>query len=240
MKEQLYTIPVNDAFDQECECPVCEMYRSLETSAIEFTMGPSYMEDDVRMETDKIGFCADHVKLLYKNQNRLGLSLMMLTHMEHAMKDMEALAGSGRSRTGGLFKKKDSGSGISEYIKQLENSCYICNRIERMMNRYIITIFYLYRKDQNFKDKFLASKGFCMKHYALLYDRAAEELNGAELDEFTKQLNRIFQTNMKRVRDDLEWFTDKFDYRYVNEPWKNSKDALPRSILKINSVPDVE
>ena len=26
MKEQLYSIPVNDAFDADCECPVCFMY----------------------------------------------------------------------------------------------------------------------------------------------------------------------------------------------------------------------
>lgn len=62
MKEQLYTIPVNDAFAVDCECPVCSMYDSLEKDAIEFTMGPSYMEDDIRMETNKIGFCTHHVK----------------------------------------------------------------------------------------------------------------------------------------------------------------------------------
>ena len=46
MAEQLYTIPVNDAFTTDCECPICEMNRQLERNAIEYTMGPSYMEDD--------------------------------------------------------------------------------------------------------------------------------------------------------------------------------------------------
>lgn len=41
MKEQLYTIPVNDEFDKDCECPVCGMYRSLQDAAIDFTMGPT-------------------------------------------------------------------------------------------------------------------------------------------------------------------------------------------------------
>ena len=86
--EELYTIPVNDAFDLDTECPVCAMRQALEADAIEFTMGPSYMEDDVRMETDRIGFCGNHVKLLYQNQNRLGLALMLLTHMERTMKDL--------------------------------------------------------------------------------------------------------------------------------------------------------
>ena len=56
MKEQLYTIPVNDAFDADCECPICYVYQELQNSAIDFVMGTSYMEDDVRMETDKNRF----------------------------------------------------------------------------------------------------------------------------------------------------------------------------------------
>ena len=30
MKEQLYTIPVNDAFNEPCECPLCKIYDNLE------------------------------------------------------------------------------------------------------------------------------------------------------------------------------------------------------------------
>ena len=29
MKEKLYTIPVNDAFAKDCECPLCAMYKEL-------------------------------------------------------------------------------------------------------------------------------------------------------------------------------------------------------------------
>ena len=50
MKEKIYTIPVNDAFDKDCECPLCAMYQELENNAVEYTMGPSYMEDDIRAE----------------------------------------------------------------------------------------------------------------------------------------------------------------------------------------------
>ena len=56
MAEQLYTIPVNDAFHADCECPLCQMQKTLEEHAIEYTMGPSYMEDDNRAMTDKMGF----------------------------------------------------------------------------------------------------------------------------------------------------------------------------------------
>ena len=32
----------------------------------------------------------------------------------------------------------------------------------------------------------------------------------------------------------------KFDYRYKDEPWKNSKDALVRTMYKTNGVTDEE
>ena len=47
------------------------------------------------------------------------------------------------------------------------------------------------------------------------------------------------EENFKRVSDDIDWFVKKFDYRYENEPWKNSKDALPRAITKVSGI-DVE
>ena len=42
--------------------------------------------------------------------------------------------------------------------------------------------------------------------------------------------------SLKEMQKDLEWFTDKFDYRNADAPWKNSKDALPRTIQKTNSI----
>lgn len=235
MKEQLYTIPVNDEFDKDCECPVCEMYRSLQNAAIDFTMGPSYMEDDIRMETNKTGFCDKHVRLLYQNQNRLGLALILQTHTERVIKNVEKLAKGGHAG-GGLFRKKET-SDVKAYMDGLDASCYICSRMANTFERYLVTVFYLYDTDEAFRRKLAACKGFCNRHYALLYELAPKHLSGKQCEEFRNVLNKVYLENLKRVRDDLEWFVDKFDYRYVNEPWKNSKDALQRTIQKLNSIP---
>lgn len=237
MKEQLYTIPVNDGFAVDCECPVCSMYDSLEHDAIEFTMGPSYMEDDIRMETNKIGFCSHHVKQLYKHQNRLGLALILHTHMQRTNRDLEDLLSSDKPVKKGLFSKKaENISPVTEYIENLNHSCYICNRIDRIFSRYLATIYYCYEHDGEFRQKFASSKGFCTKHFGMLYEGAPSALSGKRLPEFIQTLNQVYLTNMKRVTDDLEWFTDKFDYRNEDKPWKNSKDALPRSMNKTNSI----
>jgi hypothetical protein len=235
LKEKLYTIPVNDAFDEDCECPICSMRNSLETDAVDFTMGPSYMEDDIREATSRLGFCGKHLQQLYKNQNRLGLALILKTHMDKIIKDTEKLSDE-KPGPSSLFKKKKEDAEIVTHLNELEASCFICDKIEGTFERYIATIFYLYRNEESFRTKFNASKGFCTKHYKLLYSASAKYLSGEEESRFLKELNKLFLDNMKRVRDDLDWFINKFDYRYANEPWKNAKDALPRSMEKTNGI----
>ena len=232
MKEQLYTIPVNDAFGKDCECPLCLMYTELEQEAVDFTLGPSYMEDDIRAETDKTGFCTHHMKQLYKNQNRLGVALMLHTHMKYSTGKLKDLSKTGQPSKKGLFAKKEQ-TGVYGYTLALESSCYICNRIN-VFGRYIATVLHCYVNDDAFHDKFLHCKGFCTKHYGMLYD-AASSLNGTKQKEFLNDLDNVYFGNMQRVIDDLEWFIDKFDYRNEDKPWKNSKDAVPRSIIKTNS-----
>ena len=90
MKEKIYNVPVNDAFLADTECPVCAMFEQLENDAIEYTMGPSYMEDDIRAVTDKKGFCQKHIKKIYEQNNRLGYALVMKTHMDYVIKNIEA------------------------------------------------------------------------------------------------------------------------------------------------------
>lgn len=235
MKEQLYTIPVNDAFNEPCECPLCKIYDNLEQESIDFMLGPSYMEDDIRMETNKTGFCTKHIKQLYDRQNRLGIALMLHTHMKHTGEHIEKMAKSCNSSKKSLFSKKEK-SPLIDYIKEIENSCYICNRIENVFDRYIKTVIHCYTHDDDFKKKFNESKGFCTKHYGMLYEYAEKTLNSSALNNFISDLNDIYINNFKRVTDELEWFIDKFDYKNENEPWKNSKDAIQRSILKTNGL----
>ena len=43
----------------------------------------------------------------------------------------------------------------------------------------------------------------------------------------------LMEENMARVEEDLTWLIDKFDYRNKDAEWKNSKDALQRSMQKL-------
>lgn len=235
MKEKLYTIPVTDAFKKGGECPLCSAYHELEMDSISYTMGPSYMEDDIRAETDRTGFCQKHLGMMYENQNRLGLTLMLTTHMAYTIKEIERLTKNGAKPKASLLKKSTQ-SAMKDYIDNLDKSCFVCNRINSTFERYIATILYLYKTEPDFKQTFKESKGFCTHHFGQLYESAVKELHGKVQEEFLNDLNDTYLTNMKRVLEDLEWFRDKFDYRNENAPWKNSKDALPRSMMKTDSV----
>lgn len=235
MKEQLYTIPVNDAFRSDYECPVCALHQELEQNAIEYTMGPSYMEDDNRAMTDKLGFCQHHIQMLYGQKNRLGLALMLKTHTDKTIKDLKELS-KNKPSAAGLFKRTADASPVGTYIKELESHCFICERMEATFQRYIDTIFHLWKKDPEFRDAVSNCKGFCTCHYGLLYDAGSVKLDKNQYSEFLDCLNTVYFNGMERVNDDIEWFINKYDYRYANEPWKNSKDAIPRGIVKTNHI----
>ena len=74
MKEKLYTIPLNDAVNANDECPFCFIERELEQNSLDFVLGnsSSYMESDIRDQTDNTGFCRVHMKKMFD----YGLSLI--------------------------------------------------------------------------------------------------------------------------------------------------------------------
>lgn len=239
MKEKIYTIPVNDAFNEPCECPLCSMYEKLEEDMLYFVLDNSYMEDDIRKETNEHGFCCVHYQKLMCADNRLGVALMLQTHMQKVHKDLHLLIKSGPTSTKkGLFNKSSDGtkSAVSAYTQHQKSSCYICNRIDSTFNIYLDTFFYLWKRDEAFISKVKNSKGFCIHHFAALYDLSSDKLSGQELKDFLEVLLPLQENNLARVLEDLSWYVTKFDYRYKDEPWKNSKDAIIRAIKKISSL----
>ena len=103
------------------------------------------------------------------------------------------------------------------------------------MNRYTYTLLHLYSHDTEFRKAFESSKGLCIKDAAELLRMAGQTLNAAGQAEFSETVRRLMLDNMKRVEDELEWFTLKFDYRNADKPWNNSRDALERAVNKLRS-----
>ncbi len=236
MKEQIYTIPVIDGFKEKGECPFCNMYQKLDDEAVEYMLGASYMTDEIRMETNKIGFCKEHLKKMYLKQNRLGVALMLHTHLQKINADLAGMSENFIPNKKSIFKKNPELNSISSYLNNITDSCYICNRIENTFSRYIDTFFYMWKNKPEIKDFVRESSGFCIEHYSLLLSAGENKLNGKDYKEFCDMIIPIQNKNMKRLEDEIQWFINKFDYKYQNEPWKTSKDALPRALTKISSI----
>lgn len=58
MKETICTIPINDIFMPKDGCPICRMEDMLEKQYVKFITGDAMMEPNIRIETNKKGFCS--------------------------------------------------------------------------------------------------------------------------------------------------------------------------------------
>ena len=91
MEEKLFTIPLTEAFEADDECPFCFVERKIENELLDFVLGSAstYMESDVRAETDKEGFCRVHFKKMFDYGNTLGNGWILKTHYEKIQKELE-------------------------------------------------------------------------------------------------------------------------------------------------------
>lgn len=240
MREQIHTIPVNEAFEAGDECPFCWLERKAEQSAIRYVAGPgaSYMEPDVRDVTDKKGFCGHHMQKLYTYGNHLGSALMMQTHMTGLLMQLRTeIENFEEPEKRGLFGKKKAASGETMWqrLQKRVDSCYICDKVEYNMQRYFETFFMLV-KEPEFRAKVEGSKGFCMRHFCRLLETAEEHLPNGQRQWFYSTVFSLMEENMHRVKEDLDWFVAKFDYRNASAPWKNSQDAVSRTMQKLEGL----
>lgn len=238
MREQIDTIPVNEAFEAGDECPFCHLQRQAEQKAIRYTVGPgaSYMEPDVRGETDRKGFCAAHMKKLYDYGNSLGNALILQTYYVGMLKELDRqIEEFDMPAKRLLFAKKQAeaeDNTLLQWAKGKEAACFLCEKIEYNMQRYYATFFHL-AKDEEFRCKVENSKGFCLHHFARLLDAARDKLPNAQREWFYKTVLPLMRENLARVQGDLDWFIEKFDYRNAAADWKNSRDAVSRSMQKL-------
>ena len=256
MKEKIYTIPVTEVFGEECECPMCLLEKRLEEEYINYFLGPSLMEPDCRVDTNEKGFCRRHFEQLYNRQeNRLGLGLMIDTHLQELIGRLKKAYSPGslgaKARQGNplsklLPGKPSNGAAANgrdkmlQLLNALECSCAICTKLDYTMGRYLDVICYLWSRENEFRKIFESRKGFCLKHFRQLLESAPKYLKAAEAQDFTDILILMQLENLERVQQEVNWFTRKFDYRNNDAPWGNSRDAVPRSIQKLKGFSELK
>jgi hypothetical protein len=136
MVEKIYTIPVNEAFDLYSGCPICSLYKKLEENEIEIILGAAMMEPDTRIKTNEQGFCGRHYDIMFNQKNRLGLALMLESHLsENIIKTL--------------------GGGKAKKLEKQNDSCYVCSRIYHSLGLMTETAALLWQREKEFREKLL-------------------------------------------------------------------------------------
>ena len=232
--EQIYTIPVGEAFDEvgqkpECGCPFCVLYRRLQNDEIDIILGASMMEPDIRMKTNEQGFCLTHYNIMLRRKRMLGMGLMLESHLAEVEKKIE-----GPTLLGNKVQASVAALG------KLESECYVCSRIERNLSAMIATAVYLFESDLDFPKRFAGAPYFCLPHYKRMMEYASKKMSKRAFRDFYDVAHGIESKYIKSLQGDVSWFCKKFDYRYDEEPWYNAKDSVYRSIKFLSGDPGVD
>ena len=124
----------------------------------------------------------------------------------------------------------NSKSVAKESLGKLEDSCYVCSRIEKNLSAMVATVCYLWESDQNFRRKFNKQPWFCLPHYRAMLEYASKKMPKRLYSDFYDEAHAVQKKYITELKGDVSWFCKKFDYRYEEEPWYNSKDSVQRTI----------
>ena len=246
MKETIYTIPVNEVYETDCECPLCELEKKLEKDAIDFSLGGAMMEPDFRLLSNEKGYCINHYRMMFKTPSKLQMALVLDTHLMEIRKtlsELENLPQLNETNKKGFLKKGNVDEAIqkiSKSIDKTQTSCVICDKINDTMARYVDVLLYMWANDEVFKEKFESSKGVCLKHFKMLVDGATISLKGDNVKTFLNALIKKESAELDRIQEDIHKFTLKFDYRNQDMPWGTAKDAPKRTIEKLGGYMENE
>ncbi len=232
--EQIYTIPVNEAFElvgekPECGCPFCVLYKRLQKDETDIILGASMMEPDIRIKTNEQGFCLSHYNIMLRRRRMLGMGLILESHLEEVEKraDGKTLLGS-------------NASAAVKALDELEHTCYICGRIDKNLSAMIATSVYLWESDYEYRKRFAKAPYFCLPHYKRMIDYASKKMNKKLFRDFYEAAHGIEMKYIEALRGDVSWFCKKFDYRYDEEPWYNSKDSVARAVKFLDGDPGLD
>lgn len=251
MKEKLYTIELTDAVKSGDECCFCWIERKMEQENLEFVLGSSYMESCVREQTSLKGFCRHHTKMMYDYGNTLGNAWILKSRMEKVRADLAGKNGSGTETTqanrSSVLKSVFSGIGrrrgdhgdrtekhrAGKYDSGKNDSCYICERMDKIYARMLDTFVWMLEHDSDFGKALLESKGFCIRHFEEAEEICERTCRTQVWEEWKPKLDRLMLENLDRVQEDVNWLIEKYDYRNKDADWKESRDAVPRAMQKL-------
>ncbi|MBQ3181162.1 MAG: hypothetical protein IJB50_00145 [Clostridia bacterium] len=103
MVESVYTIPLTEALDEDCDCLFCYLEEKIEREQIEYALGAAMMEPDFRILSNEKGYCRHHVGMMARAKKALPLALVLDTRCDEVLKKIKSVDFSKKKR---IFQKR--------------------------------------------------------------------------------------------------------------------------------------
>ncbi len=229
MKETIYTIPINEAFEQRDGCPLCRLRRKLEHDSLDYILGAAMMEPDIRMETNQQGFCASHYQVMLGMNRKLSLALTLESRLAQLTEYLDADVRKASARGFGSAKA------VRGALHESAESCYVCNRIAFFEDHYYRNIFHMWKTMPQFHLLFMQQPYFCLLHAAKLIDLAPGALGKKESPEFVRIVAEITKNYLSELGRDVSAFCKSFDYRSSGTVLRSAQKNAPERAVEFLS-----
>lgn len=226
MKERIYSIPLTDALHEGCGCLLCTLEKKLEEDALEYFLGPSMMEPDGRELTNEKGFCRRHLPMLFEKGNRLGLALVLETHVKELSEKMTA------EKKSGFMQKGHDAALTAKKLLDTAKSCALCDKIDSQMDDAASNLAYLWEQDSDFRDLFMLQGELCPEHAGLVLSVCEKEISGKLCDAFIESILYSQKKQLDSLYDYLHEFVLSFDYRNTDKPLSEKASKSVENAVK--------
>jgi hypothetical protein len=223
---------VHDAYRQGVECPLCFLQASAEKALLTSLQHSRAMQPDVRVRTNREGFCPEHLRRLYAGENKLGLALTAHTRLQHVIAEAAAALEDAARAAGGRDARPAAGRAAAR-LSALGATCYVCGLLLQDSQRYRFTILYLWSKDPEFPAVFRASRGFCIPHFAAMTDEAARSLRPDRLRSWLAESGALLHGSLESLEKDLHSFTQLHQADNRSPGTEAERTALVRTLQKL-------
>ena len=226
MRQDITTIPVLEMFEPCDGCPICRMRDTLEERVVTYITGAAMMESDVRIETNRLGFCHTHFEQMGKMKRRLAVALIIESHLDEIMQNIE-----------NSKPKTKSGFFADKAAFENEETCFVCSQIDWAMVRMIETVCRQWEHDSDFRELYSKQPHFCMPHFNMLVKAGFEKMNKKNYAVFYESTKQIVLDYLAGLKNDVTYFTKMFDYRNAGGAgdWGSSSDSIERAIKWLTS-----
>lgn len=216
MREDICSIPVNDVFLPRDGCPFCRMRDMLEDRMATYITGAAMMEPDVRIETNRLGFCTEHFNQILARGSRLSVALILESLLQ-TVKDEVFPEG------------KFQGKKVVAAVHSREEHCFVCENIKKNTNHLLDSMTKLWQSDEEFRQLYSQQQYICLPHYGMVI-QAAMKMPKKNFALFEQETTRLAKKYLEELSGDVTHFCRMFDYRNAGGDWGNSKDAIERAI----------